>query len=122
MKLAGHERCNESHFIRMAPRLVSLIFYVEYMCRSERCESTWTSFIRPRLDDSGIHALGRAADMSIRDLPLDLVEKIIQGVKARYPYGKAPFSSALLHRGNGYGGNDAGAHIHFQVAESSPGL
>lgn len=117
MKLLISDNCNESHFMRMSPRLSSIIFYVEYTCRKWKKESVWTSFIRPRLNDSGIHALGRGADQSVKNLDREEVEQLLAEINDRFPYGDGKHQSAIYHAGGGYGSTPPAFHIHYQVAE-----
>jgi len=75
-----------------------------------------TSMIRPQLDDSGVHALGRAMDVSVSTIPTNLRLVLAEYINKKYVYDpmRTNIQTFVLHTGSGYN-NDQGEHIHLQV-------
>lgn len=77
---------------------------------------TITSLIRPKENDSGVHALGRGVDLSVHGIPSSLLLPLQEYLNTKYQYDpmRPNMQTCVLHIGNGYG-TDKAEHIHLQV-------
>jgi len=99
---------------QIRPLLGKIVYnIVDWFDRNGVHDIVITSIIRPKTDDSGIHALGRAVDISIEELPGNLVFECIKVFNALYPY-DSKYNTIVPHIGKGYKG-DIGPHLHVQV-------
>jgi len=105
-------------FSDLAPK-VCFVFYDLYMLLKLHGvpDIIITSLIRPKENDSGVHALGRAIDVSVTNIPKELHPLIVEYINAKYPYDKSrpEMNTLIIHTGVGYDG-DIGSHIHIQCS------
>lgn len=75
-----------------------------------------TSIIRPKTNDSGVHALGRGIDISTQNMNQDLIDALVNFINLRYTYdiARPQIKTAIYHSTDAAG--DAGFHIHLQVS------
>lgn len=104
-------------FGRIQPKL-GIVFY-EFCKELEHTgikDITVTSIIRPKENDSGLHALGRAIDIRC-DFDDDIGDQIMQFLNNRYVYdmNRLHIKTIIKHVGIGYG-RDVGKHYHLQVS------
>jgi hypothetical protein len=116
MKFAGNHS-NPEMIFEISPRLGMVMFAVDCFLKEHGYEATWTSIIRPKAGDSGIHADKRAADMSIRDIPLEIVKQLCSAINREFPYdpSRPDMLTAALNDGGNYSGQGVHDHVHFQV-------
>lgn len=76
-----------------------------------------SSIIRPKSGDSGIHALGRAIDISASTIPEDLGAQASSYINEKYIYSliNNKYNCVLYHQTNAAG--DDGLHYHLQVGK-----
>ena len=75
-----------------------------------------TSIIRPKINDSGVHALGRAMDISLETIPDHMLYMINTYMNEKWIYdpNRKHLNTCVIHTGDGYD-NDIAPHIHLQV-------
>lgn len=102
-------------FTQIHPKL-GMVFYHLYLLLSEKGiqEITVTSIIRPKTEDSGVHAEGRAIDVSVNFDTL-VAQDVVNTINNSYIYDlKRPhLKTAILHTTDIL--QDSGLHIHLQV-------
>ena len=103
-------------FGEISPKL-GIVFYefVLLMKRRGIDNLVITSIKRKKENDSGVHAVGRAIDISLTGVPKNIAQEVAEIINALYPYGSGK-QSVILHTGVGYGGDNA-EHIHIQSNE-----
>lgn len=118
MKFEGQNSKPEM-LIQVHPRLAMLMFYVELWMRKRGKEAVWTSIIRVKNGDTGIHADKRAADMSVRNLSMVESEQLVEDINSNplFTYDPVAYSkkAARLNDGASYAGQPVADHIHLQV-------
>lgn len=103
-------------FGEISPKLGIIFFeFVQLMKRRGVDNLVITSIIRHKENDTGIHMMGRAIDVSLNGISKKIAVEVCNIINALFQYGNNK-STAIIHTGNGYQG-DIAEHIHLQANE-----
>jgi hypothetical protein len=117
IRIKQYSSASWEHFSRISPRLGVVFFELARKAQDWGLkELVITSIIRPKTNDSGVHALGRGIDISTANMNQDLIDSLVEFINNRYSYDmqRPELKTAIYHSTDAAG--DDGKHLHLQVA------
>jgi len=115
IKLKTPSTARWEHFGKIKPTLGIVIYdLADWLYLKLGRDITITSMIRPKLDDSGIHAEGRAVDIAA-DFDMQTGEEMMDYINKMYVYdvNRLKYKTIIRHESKAY--NDNALHYHIQV-------